>query len=197
MPFGLGFFATAGAGAASVGSFDLLQTTTLSGSQSSVEFTNLNSNYGSTYQHLQLRIVTRTDRGSADSDPVIIQFNGDTASNYTRHGFGGYTFGGSGGLYANGAASQTSIFLSEAMPVSSSTTNSFGAILTDILDPFETTKNTTVRSLGAMNAAWASAELRSGAWLNTNALTSILIKPLVGSNLVAYSRFSLYGMKAA
>ena len=110
---------------------------------------------------------------------------------------GGYNFGGSSATYANGAASQTSLFLAEAMPVSSSTANVFGAIVTDILDPFETTKNKTVRSLNGMNAAWSSVELRSGAWLSTTAVSSIVIKPLVGSNLVTGSRFSLYGLKAA
>jgi hypothetical protein len=194
MPFGLGFFATAGAGAA--GSFDLLETQTLTGSQASVTFSSL-STYASTYQHLQLRILTRTDRGGADSDPVILQFNSDTGSNYTRHGLGGYNFGGSSAVYSNAGTSQTSLFLAEAMPVSSSTANVFGAIVTDILDPFETTKNKTVRSLNGMNAAWSSIELRSGAWLSTTAVSSIVIKPLVGSNLVTGSRFSLYGIKAA
>jgi hypothetical protein len=195
MPFGLGFFATAGVSAAA-GSFDLLETQTLGSSTSSVTFSSLSS-YASTYQHLQLRILTRTDRGGADSDPVILQFNSDTGSNYTRHGLGGYNFGGSSAVYSNAGTSQTSLFLAEAMPVSSSTANAFGAIVTDILDPFETTKNKTVRSLNGMNAAWSSIELRSGAWLSTTAVSSIVIKPLVGSNLVTGSRFSLYGIKAA
>jgi hypothetical protein len=85
--------------------------------------------------------------------------------------------------------------VSENMPVASSTANVFGAFVVDILDPFETTKNTTVRSLGGMNAAWASIELRSGAWLSTSAAASILLKPLVGGNFVANSRFSIYGIK--
>ena len=45
MPFGLGFFATAGAGAA--GSFDLLETQVLGSAQASVTFSSLGtySNY--------------------------------------------------------------------------------------------------------------------------------------------------------
>jgi len=196
MPFGLGFFATAGAGSGAAGSFDLLETQVLGSDTASVTFSSL-SGYSGTYQHLQLRILTRTNRGGADSDPVILQFNADTGSNYTRHGMGGYNFGGSSGLYTNAGTSQTSLFLAEAMPVSSSTANVFGAIVTDILDPFETTKKKTVRSLNGMNAAWSSVELRSGAWLSSSAVSSIVIKPLVGSNLVTGSRFSLYGLKAA
>jgi hypothetical protein len=197
MPFGLGFFATAGAGGAAGGAaFDLLETQTLGSDSASVTFSSLSA-YASTYQHLQLRITARTNRSGADSDPVILQFNGDTGSNYTRHGLGGYNFGGSTAMYSNAGTSQTSLFLAEAMPVASSTSNAFGAIVSDILDAFETTKFKTVRSLPGMNAAWSSVELRSGAWLSTSAVSSIVIKPLVGSNLVTGSRFSLYGIKAA
>jgi hypothetical protein len=189
----LGFLAASGV---SAGSFDLLETQILSSATASVTFSSL-STYATTYQHLQLRILTRTNRSGADSDPVILQFNADTGSNYTRHALGGYNFGGTSAVYSNAGTSQTSIFLGEAMPVSSSTANAFGAIVSDILDPFETTKNKTVRSLPGMNAAWSSIELRSGAWLSTSAVSSIVIKPLVGSNLVSGSRFSLYGIKAA
>jgi hypothetical protein len=188
----LGILAASGA---SAGSFDLLETQVLGSNTASITFSSLSAY--SSYQHLQLRILTRTNRGGADSDPVILQFNADTGSNYTRHGLGGYNFGGSGAVYSNAGTSQTSLFLAEAMPVSSSTANVFGAIVADILDPFETTKNKTVRSLNGMNAAWSSIELRSGAWLSTTAVSSIVIKPLVGSNLVTGSRFSLYGIKAA
>jgi hypothetical protein len=109
----------------------------------------------------------------------------------------GYKIGGSTAVSSNAATSQTSIMLSEAMPVSSSTASAFGAIVTDIFDPFETSKNKTVKAFAGMNAAWSSIELRSGAWLSTTAVSSIVLKPLVGSNLVTGSRFSLYGIKAA
>lgn len=195
MPFGLGFFAVAGAGGAA-GSFDLLETQVLGSSAASVTFSSL-STYSGTYKHFQIRATTRTNRSGADSDPVYLRFNSDSGSNYTRHALGGYNFGGTSAVYSNAATSQTSLFLAEAMPVASSTTNAFGAFVTDILDPFDTNKNKTVRTLVGMNAAWSSVELRSGAWLSTSAVTSILIAPLVGTQLVAGSRFSLYGIKGA
>lgn len=193
MPFGLGFFATAGAGAA--GSFDLLETQVLGTAAASVTFSSL-STY-SNYKHFQIRATARTNRSGADSDPIYLRFNSDSGSNYTRHGLGGYNFGGSSAVYSNAGTSQTSLFLAEAMPVASSTTNAFGAFVTDILDPFDTNKNKTVRTLNGMNAAWSSIELRSGAWLSTSAVSSILIAPLVGTQLIAGSRFSLYGIKGA
>jgi hypothetical protein len=195
MPFGLGFFATAGVSAAA-GSFDLLETQVLGSSQASVTFASL-STYAATYRHLEIRASVRTDRSGADSDPVVMQFNTDTGSNYSRHGLGGYYIGGSRSVYSNAAASQTSIMVSENAPVSGSTASAFGYFIVDILDPFETTKNKTARSFSGMNASWSSVELRSGAWYNTSAVSSILLKPLVGGNFVQYSRFSLYGWKAA
>ncbi len=194
MPFGLGFFATAGASAAA-GSFDLLETQVLGSGQASVTFSSL-STY-STYQHLQLRITTRTNRSGADSDPVVMRFNSDSGANYATHGLIGYNFGATTAVSSNNGTSTNHLFLTEAMPVNSSTANSFGAMVVDILDPYETTKNKTVRTLAGMKDAWSSVEIRSGVWLNTAALTSLTILPLLGSQLVANSRFSLYGLKAA
>lgn len=195
MPFGLGFFAVAGAGGAA-GSYDLLETQVLGTAAASITFASL-STYSPTYKHFQIRATARTNRSGADSDPIYLRFNSDSGSNYTRHGLGGYNFGGSSAVYSNAGTSQTSLFLAEAMPVSSSTTSAFGAFVTDILDPFDTNKNKTVRTLNGMNAAWSSIELRSGAWLSTSAVSSILIAPLVGTQLIAGSRFSLYGIKGA
>jgi hypothetical protein len=47
-----------------------------------------------------------------------------------------------------------------------------------------------------MNASWSSIELRSGLWMNTASVTSITIAPLVGTQLVQNSRFSLYGVRS-
>jgi len=196
MPFGLGFFATAGAGGAA-GSFDLLESQVLGTAAASVTFSNLTTSYGSTYQHLQLRMTARSNRSGADSDPLILRCNSDSASNYARQAVGGYNFGGTTAIYSNVATSQTSVFLAENIPVASSTTNAFGGLITDILDPFETTKNKTVRTLNGMNAAWSSVELRAGLWLSNTSVTSITIQPLVGSQLIVGCRFSLYGWKAA
>jgi hypothetical protein len=190
----LGILAASGA---SAGSFDLLETQVLGTAAASVTFSNLTTTYGSTYQHLQLRMTARSNRSGADSDPLILRFNADSGSNYARHGLGGYNFGGTSAVYSNAGTSQTSLFLAENIAVASSTTNAFAALVTDILDPFETTKNKTVRTLNGMNAAWSSVELRSGLWLSTTSVTSITIQALIGSQLIAGSRFSLYGIKAA
>lgn len=186
----LGIISAAGA---SAGSFDLLETQVLGSSQASVTFSSL-SQYSS-YKHFQIRGTARTNRTGADSDPLILQFNGITTSSYSRHRIIGYNIGGTTALISNATASQNSILLTDAMPVSSSTANSFGAFVTDILDPFDTNKNTTVRTLAGMANTWSSIELSSGAFLNTAAINSIVIAPLIGTQLAANSRFSLYGIR--
>ena len=189
-----GIWAASG-GALFEDSYDLLATEILTSAQGSVTFASL-GDYASDYQHLQIRAVVRTDRTSASSDPVTLQFNGNTGTNYSRHGLVSYQFGGSGGVVSNAASSQTSILLSQAVNTNGATANSFGAIVGDILDPFSSSKNTTVRALPGMNAAFSAVELRSGGFFNTASIYEIKLEPLVGSNFVTGSRFSLYGLKA-
>lgn len=171
------------------GSFDLLATEILTSSQASVTFSSLDT-LAAGYQHLQLRMTARGTR-NANGDNLGIRLNSDTGNNYSRHAL--YGDGSSAASY--GVASQAFMDLGT---LASSTTpaNAFTGAVTDILDAFDSTKNTTIRSLNGLAAAGVFVGLASGAWHNTNALTSLTIYALNG-NLVQYSRFSLYGIKAA
>jgi hypothetical protein len=183
MPFGLGFFATAGATRA--GSFDLLETQVLGSTTASVTFSSL-STYATTYQHLQLRIVGKTDR-AATNDNVLMRFNGDSGSNYSFH----HLRGSSSSVTSGSNINETKI-VARAL---GGNTGNFGAVMIDILDAFETTKNKSTRHFGGYSTD--IVELGSGSWRNTAALTSILLDQDVGSNFLTGSRFSLYGWKAA
>jgi hypothetical protein len=183
-PTPIGFFAASGAGVAS--SFELLETTVLGSNASSVTFSNLNTTYGSTYQHLQIRIAAKTDR-AATNDNVILRFNGDSATNYSIH-----NLRGSGGSVVSGAGANETKVVCRAV---GGNTGDFGGVVIDILDPFVTTKHTTVKSLGGYSPD--IIELGSGAWRNTAAVTTILLDQDVGSNFLTNSRFSLYGLRAA
>ena len=176
--------ASVGGGAA--GGFDLLDTTILTASQSSVTFDNLVSTYGSDYKHLQIRT---TWSGGGSVNPLRLQFNGDTASNYSLH-----VLLGNGSSAISAAAASTSFF---ALGDSVTTTDAFAASVVDILDPFETTKYTTGRILHGRVGSTTFVELISGNWRNTAAVNSITIFGNAGINLIAGSRLSLYGLKAA
>ena len=182
MPFGLGFFATAGAGVA--GSFDLLETQVLGSTAASVTFSSL-STYASSYQHLQIRIAART--GVAAN--LKIQYNGDTAGNYSFH----YLEGTGSSVVSGAGTSQSSGDLGVAV----AETNVFSGFVVDILDPFETTKYKTGRSFyGAATAGSKWMGIMSHNWRSTSAVTSINIAAGAQSFQTG-SRFSIYGLKGS
>jgi hypothetical protein len=192
MPFGLGFFATAGAGGAA-GSFDLLESQVLGSNQTSITFSNLNSTYGTTYQHLQFRIVTRTLRSATD-DGLQITFNASGNQAATHQ------------VWGNGSSVSTQAFPSNepqqvaaySLPSANSVADTFGSVILDILDPFETTKNTNVRSFAGKVGNTSVVSLSGLTWYNTAAVTTIKFDSRNGNNgFAANSRFSLYGIKAA
>lgn len=191
MPFGLGFFAVAGAGVQAGGSYDLLATELLTTSAASVTFSGLSA-YTSTYKHLQIRMTNKTDRG-ATNDQGYVTVNGDTGSNYAWHRM--YGDGSSVPAAAGSSATRMEIYF---MPGDTATpSQAYSAVVMDILDPFNTSKNTTFRVLGGDVANSTRIGLWSGAWFNTAALTSVTIDQIYGSNFLSGSRFSLYGLRSA
>jgi hypothetical protein len=182
----LGILAASGA---SAGSFDLLETQVLGSNTASVTFSSLSS-YAATYEHLQIRMTVRSTR-SADGDILAIQYNGDTtAGNYAYHFLAG------SGSSVNSGGEATNFYAMTYIMAGSNPTNAFTPAVVDILDPYNTNKNTVARTLfgGAFDR---QIVLQSFLWKNTAALTSIAIKPVIGSTLLTGSRFSLYGIKAA
>jgi hypothetical protein len=172
-------------------SYDLLATEILTGSQASVTFSSL-GDYASDYQHLQIRMTTQCTGTATTLTQTDLNLNGDTGSNYAYH-----TLNGNGSSVVSlNATSADFIRFPDTVPRTSQT-GVFGAIVVDILDPFSSDKNTTLR---ALHGAYASGErdinLTSGVWLNTDSLTSIALNP-AGNTWAEYSRFSLYGLRSA
>jgi len=198
MPIPLGVLAVAGAGAGPVvagNAYEWLETQVLGTAVASISFSNLNTNYGSTYQHLQIRMVARSDEvGSGNLRDLRIRTNGDTAGNYAAH----VLRGDGAAVSSNAASSQTSVATAMALfPRPDNGTNQYGAAIIDFLDAFETTKYKTIRVLGgAKPTGEDQIFLGSGLWQNSNALTSITLFANSG-NLAVDSRFSLYGLRSA
>lgn len=189
MPIPLGILAQAGRTIGG-GSYELIETVTVgSGGAASVTFSNLNT-YNTTYQHLQIRAIVRDTRSLASSQ-LIMRFNSDTGTNYNSHQLSGN--GSSVASYYYGNSDK--IFVAE-ITGASATSGNFGVVTIDLLDPYETTKFTTMRALGGIAGDYNWVDLRSGLWRNTNALTSITFTSPFG-NFVQYCRFSLYGLKGS
>lgn len=190
MPIPLGILAAAGFRPSATGAFDLLESTVLTGSQASVEFTNLTSKYASTYQHLQLRMLLRS---SVNTNIVYYRFNGDTGNNYRAHWM---QANGNGSVGSGDSGSLNGIFHYSGA-ASSEPANYYAGVVADILDPFETSKNTTTRTMFARaSTVYPEVGIASGLWNNTASLTSVKVE-MNASNLIAGCRISLYGLKAA
>jgi len=167
-------------------SYESIATTILSTNTATISF----SSIPQTYQHLQIRLFARSTTVATNSN-AYIQFNGVTSAAYSYHELTGS--GGTAG--AAGSASVTGPRICN-YPAASSTASMFGAGIIDILDYANTSKNTTYRSINGndQNGSGYSI-LFSGAWYNTNAVTSILIGDNSGGNFVQYTSAALYGIK--
>jgi hypothetical protein len=184
IPFGV--LSAAGAGGVEAGSYELIASEILTASQASITFSNL-GDYSSTYKHLQIRLTARTDRSGEAGDVLLVRFNADGGSNYAYHNL----VGNGSSVFSGAASSQTEMWFWR-IAGSTSTANSFGGMVMDILDPYAT-KNKTVRALAGFTPT-NEIYLNSGLWNNTASLTTISLDQ-IGSNFVAGSRFSLYGIK--
>jgi len=167
------------------GAFDALATVTLSTAAASVTFAGIPTGY----KHLQIRALARN---SVVGDSFGIQFNSDATASYTRHELSG--FGSTANAYASTGLTQITAIGFEGY--SSVTANTFGSSVIDILDYTNITKNKTVRSLtGYDYNGGGGVGLVSGLWINTGAITSIVLNQGNSGNFVANSTFALFGVK--
>lgn len=178
-----GIIASSG-GAAAGGSYESISTVTVgAGGASSISFTSIPS----TYQHLQLRIMARTNDSAAAAD-WLIQFNSDGGNNYARH-----YLRGDGSSASASANATTGAMYAGTIAGNTAGSSIFGVLIIDILDYKDTNKNTTMRSLGGVdsNSVQGFVGLWSGLWMNTAAVSTIT---LFGTT-VQHSQVALYGIK--
>jgi len=173
-------------------SYESIATVTVgSGGASDITF----SSIPATYTHLQIRGLGRTTQNSTGADDLLINFNSDTSTNYSYHDLTG------DGTSASASAQSTIAFISisSMLPRLQQSANSFGVAVIDILDYANTNKYKTTRALAGLdiNAAGGFIALRSGNWRNTNAITTITLKPESSRIFAQYSQFALYGIKGA
>lgn len=188
MPIPLGILAAAGAGAAGGGgAFDLLETTVLGSSASSVTFSSLSSY--SAYKHLQIRYSARSDR-PAGFDSLVVTLNGDTGANYSYH-----FLEGNASSVVSGASTGNNFMILGYAGGNNTTANVYGAGTLDIFDFNNSSKKPTLRSLTGIAASITRIAFFSGLRNATAAAVTSINLSHFGSNFVSGSRFSLYGIK--
>ena len=154
---------------------------------SSIVFSNIPQNY----THLQIRMLSRDSRVTANSDSSM-RFNADTAANYSDH-----YIAGDGGTANSGASTGVTNMNIGNQPALNTTASVFGSRVIDILDYASTNKYKTMRCLSGYDSNGSGWVIFfSGSWRNTDAITSITFTPLV-SPYVQNSTFSLYGIRGA
>ena len=159
--------------------------TTATGSTADVTFSSISQDY----THLQLRMIIKNH--TTNTNQTRIQFNSDTASNYSFHAATAVN------ETVTGTSGVTQAHIHIGNHPSSSVTSTFGVFIVDILDYKNTNKHKTTRTIRgtSLNNTDSSIELRSGSWRNTAAISTIRIFP--GADTFGqYSSFALYGVKA-
>ena len=181
-----------GSGGASLSSYESIATATGTGSSGTITF----SSIPSTFKHLQIRGIARSDGATTTNTYLTLQFNGDTATNYAMH----YLRGDGTTATALGVVTLASIQLRNGLIRNNGLASTMSVYVIDILDYAATTKNKTVRSFDGVEEnntnAQSVLEIASGLWLNTNAISSISVNSYSG-NFTTATTFALYGIKEA
>ena len=140
------------------------------------------------YKSLQLRIMFYSSDAAYSN--IYLQFNGDTASNYSRHELVG----------SGSAASAYGVATDTLVAVSGNPTGAPGATIprvaiVDIIDYASVTKYKTVKAFSGFdsNSANHALGLYSSSWRSTSAISSITVGFF---NLLASpTSIALYGVK--
>lgn len=170
--------------AAKTGTYTLIYSSTLGSSSASVTFTSIPA----TYTDLVL-VASAQSTQATTYDNLIIQFNSDTASNYSKTRISGL----SGGYLGERTGPEASHMVTPLTGTSfSSLIFSIGIV--NILDYSNTTTYKT--SLWRGNSQDGYVQGNVGVWRSTSAISTIKMSTLSGSNLSAGSNFKLYGIEA-
>ena len=170
-------------------SYESIATTTVgSGGTSTITF----SSIPSTYNHLQIRAISRTNRGDTN-DFMTVRFNNDSSSIYAYHSL--YGNGGTAGAADRGTSTGTP--WSGVTAGANAGADMFGAVIWDVLDYQNTNKYKTLRLLSGtdQNATTGRIYFQSNLWQSTSAISTVTIIPTYGTLFSQYSHFALYGIK--
>jgi hypothetical protein len=181
----------AGNGAYLPPSYESIATVTVgSGGSATIEFTSIPA----TYTHLQLRGLGRNTAGSAGGSNIELQFNTDTATNYSSH----YLRGSGSAALVGAYTTSSRIYFIETIARNGNTAGVFGTFVIDILDYANTNKYKTVRGLGGYDDNGSGYILfGSGNWRSTSAISSVKVILEGGDTFAEYSQWALYGIKGA
>jgi hypothetical protein len=161
-----------------------IATTTLGSSSTSVSFSSFSG-----YTDLVCIYSVRTS--AAGAQDVYVQFNGDTATNYSATILYGDGSAASSYRSSNDARGILLDFQGSAGPTS-------GPYNTGIINFMNYANSTTYKTtVGRTGRADSGADAGVGLWQSTAAITSMAFKLSAGNSFATGSVFTLYGITAA
>lgn len=175
---------------ASTTAYESIATTTVgSGGSSSIAF----SSIPSTYKHLQIRAITKTD-GAGNGYSIVAYANSDqTTANYYSH----YLLGDGSSASAGNYQTTGGVYIIGSTTGAGTDSSWFSPFVVDILDYQSTNKNKTFRYLTGQDRNGAgSITFGSGFWNSTTAISALTLY-VNGGNFVEKTKIALYGIKGA
>lgn len=163
-----------------------IATQTLGSAAASVTFSSIPSTY------TDLIFIANTKASTAtDVQECYLQFNSDTATNYSLT-----RLYGTGSSALSGREINITKIDNIRLPGSNSASTVFGNMIANIQNYSNSTTNKT--TILRMNAETTNGQVGAivGLWRSTSAISTILFAPTSG-NFVAGSTFTLYGIKSA
>lgn len=166
--------------------YTLIASNTLSSSAASVTF----SSIPSTYTDLEIRWSVRSTNAS-DFENIIIEFNSDTGSNYSRT-----SLTGSGSAASSNRATSAATWNQAITNGATSTSNTFGSGALYI-PSYTSTANKVGSNFGVQETNATAANIRVNAYLyqTSSAISSMKFSSANSENFVSGSSFFLYGIK--
>lgn len=168
---------------------DLIERVTVgAGGASSITF----SNIPQTYQHLQVRMISRANFNFGAGLSIYMRMNGVSSSSYAWHRLGG----DGATTFASGTASTTQISMQGTTTDTAFGSSIFGAAVIDVLDYAASSKTRVARALAGfdVNGAGGRVNLFSGFYNSTDAVSSITL--FSDGNWMQHTTAALYGVKA-
>jgi hypothetical protein len=156
-----------------------------SGGAANIEFTSIPG----TYTDILVKVSLKSDTASA-SDNCRLRFNNDSASNYTSR-----RLYGTGSAAASDSPAGTSLSANIVCTAASGQTNTFNN--GEIYIPNyagSTAKSVSMDGVQERNNTESYMAIHAGLWSQTNAITSILLFPELGTEWDQHSTATLYGI---
>lgn len=149
------------------------------------------SSIPSTYQHLQIRGIARSEEAASGIATLRMQINSQTGTIYNQH----YMTGNGTTLSAANSPSISYAIAAYAAAKDNALASTYGALIIDIFDYKSTNKYKTIRGLSGVDLNGSgNIDFESNSFMSTDAITSIKLY----FNVYAFKRYShiaLYGIK--